>query len=130
MTLRRVALIDDDSDIRRLGELALKNVGGWECVLLESAEAARSTLTGGPSGDLGTRVDVVLLDVRLGDADGVTLLGELRAAGLATPVIFLTGCVTDQDRARYDASGALGVIAKPFDPMSLAQHVRRLWAKR
>ena len=117
--IHHVALIDDDADVRTLGGLALRNVGGWECTLFASGEEARVGLP-------RLSVDVVLLDVMLGQEDGVALLAQFRTAGLDVPVIFLTGRILPDDVLRYEQSGALGVIAKPFNPLSLPEKVRSL----
>ena len=120
MTIHRVALVDDDSDIRALGSLSLRNVGGGECVLFGSAAEVHAGLR-------QAAADVVLLDVTLGDADGVAVLAELRASGFDTPVIFVTGSIQQADMARYGSSGVLGVIAKPFNPLTLAAQVQQLF---
>jgi two-component system OmpR family response regulator len=44
-------------------------------------------------------------------------------------VIFMTAKVQPRELAHYLALGAIGVIPKPFDPMSLADEVRQLWDK-
>jgi len=63
--------------------------------------------------------------------DGPTTLGELRKkqTTLSTPVIFMTAKVQSSEQDYYFTLGAIGVIAKPFDPMTLASQVRSLWEK-
>ena len=63
------------------------------------------------------------------DMDGPTTLKHLRQhAELAdTPVIFMTAKVQDNEIDYYRSLGAIGYIAKPFDPMTLAAQVRQLW---
>jgi CheY-like chemotaxis protein len=60
------------------------------------------------------------------DPDGLETLSRLRddprTAGI--PVIFLTGLAeTEEQRAKLSALGAAGVLAKPFDPNTLAELV-------
>jgi two-component system OmpR family response regulator len=43
------------------------------------------------------------------------------------PVIFITASVSNKDIAKYKKTGALDVIAKPFDPMTLADRVKQIW---
>src|SRR5690349_704891 len=43
------------------------------------------------------------------------------------PVIFMTAKVQAHEVDRYKVLGALGVISKPFDPMTLADLVRQIW---
>lgn len=45
-----------------------------------------------------------------------------------TPVIFMTAKVQPSEIQQYRDLGALDVIAKPFDPMMLAEQVRSIWA--
>ena len=54
--------------------------------------------------------------------DGLTLFGLLQnnAATLGIPVIFLTAKVQAMDLSAFADLGVAGVIAKPFDPLSLA----------
>jgi DNA-binding response OmpR family regulator len=42
-------------------------------------------------------------------------------------VAFVTAKVQPQEVAALKALGAMGVIAKPFDPMSLADQIRAMW---
>jgi two-component system OmpR family response regulator len=63
--------------------------------------------------------------------DGPTTLSELRKLpGTAnTPVIFMTAKVQAAELDFYTSLGAIGVIAKPFDPMELSAQVKTLWNK-
>jgi two-component system, OmpR family, response regulator len=77
----------------------------------------------------GFPADVMLLDVMMPELDGPATLTRLRELPLAAdvPVIFMTAKAQATEIAWYKSLGALGVIDKPFDPMLLAQQVRRLW---
>jgi CheY-like chemotaxis protein len=69
--------------------------------------------------------DAILLDVMMPDMDGVTLFGLLQnnVATRMIPVIFLTAKVQAIDLSAFADLGVAGVIAKPFDPLQLAQQV-------
>ena len=75
------------------------------------------------------RPDLILLDVMMPGMDGPTTLKALRALpALATvPVAFMTAKVQPAEVAQYKTLGALDVIPKPFDPMTLASQVRAIW---
>jgi CheY-like chemotaxis protein len=121
MTIRKVLLVDDEDDIRTIGQLSLSRVGGWQTVLASSgAEAVSKAAAEGP--------DLILLDVMMPGMDGPTTLGKLRAqeATAKTPVIFMTAKIQKQEVARYLELGAVGVIGKPFDPMTLPAEIKRL----
>ncbi|MBZ4399021.1 response regulator [Myxococcus sp. MISCRS1] len=120
-TLRKVMLVDDEEDIRAIGRLSLSRVGKWDTVLAASgAEALSKAAEELP--------DLILLDVMMPGMDGPTTFGELRkqAATSSTPIIFMTAKVQKQEVERYLGLGAVGVISKPFDPMTLPKEIRKL----
>jgi two-component system OmpR family response regulator len=113
---RRVLLVDDDDSIREIARLSLERVGDWEVVPAASGqEAVEAAAARGP-------FSLVLLDVMMPGLDGPTTMARLRTGPLPTevPVVFLTAKLQPTDRERLRALGAVGVIAKPFDPMTLA----------
>jgi CheY-like chemotaxis protein len=118
----RLLLVDDDDSIREIARLSLERVGDWEVVAVAGgAEAVEIA-----AGDGG--FDLVVLDVMMPGIDGPTTLARLRAGPLAAavPVIFLTAKLQPADRERLRALGAAGVIAKPFDPMTLPGEIERI----
>ncbi len=70
--------------------------------------------------------DVVVLDLSLPGRDGLQVLAEARAAGLATPVLILTARSTVGDRVLGLNTGADDYLAKPFDLDELEARVRAL----
>jgi two-component system OmpR family response regulator len=121
MIIRKVLLVDDEEDIRTIGQICLSRVGGWETILAASGEEALRLA-------VSERPDVVLLDVMMPGMDGPTVLATLRANPLTAtiPVVFLTAKVQRGDLGHYVALGARGAIPKPFDPMRLPHEVRRI----
>ena len=121
MTIRKVLLVDDEDDIRTIGQVSLSRVGGWQTVLASSGADALAKAA-------AERPDLILLDVMMPGMDGPTTLARLRAqeATAATPVIFMTAKIQKQEVARYLELGAVGVIGKPFDPMTLPAEIKRL----
>ena len=121
MPIQKVLLVDDEDDIRTIGQLSLARVGGWQCALAAGGQAALELAQ-------SFRPDLVLLDVMMPGMDGPSTLAALRAqeATRDVPVIFMTAKVQKHEVARYLELGALGVISKPFDPMSLPADIRRL----
>jgi len=121
--IHKVMLVDDEEDIRTIGQLSLGRVGGWQTVMAASGAEA---LTKGAA----EQPDLILLDVMMPDLDGPTTFGLLRAqdATAKIPIIFMTAKVQKHEVARYMELGAVGVIHKPFDPMALPSEIRRLLA--
>jgi two-component system OmpR family response regulator len=124
-TLKRILYVEDESDIRMVGKMALEAVGGFEVVACESGAEA---LAKAPS----AKADLLLLDVMMPGMDGPTTLRALREtfAIADTPVIFMTAKVQPQEVAQYRALGAIDVIAKPFDPMQVSAQIHRIWSAR
>jgi CheY-like chemotaxis protein len=114
-------VVDDDETIREVAQMALELVGGWRVTTASNgAEAVELARTDRP--------DVVLLDVMLPRVDGPAILKMLRAetGTRDIPVIYLTAKATAGREEEWPLNGATGVIAKPFDPMTLADDVARL----
>jgi CheY-like chemotaxis protein len=123
--LKRILCVEDEPDIQTVARIALQDVGGFEVRVCSSGQEA---LAQAPA----FHPDLILLDVMMPEMDGPTTLRALRAcADTATiPVIFLTAKVQPQEVAQFKALGALDVIAKPFDPMTLPDAVRGIWNRR
>ena len=70
--------------------------------------------------------DVILMDAVMPVMDGPEILAglrrDMRTAGI--PVVFMTARAQVSEVERFLALGAVGVIAKPFDPLTLAKSVR------
>lgn len=120
--IRTVLLVDDDPDIRFIAEMSLGRVGGWEVTSACSGAEALAHLTD------GGRPDVILLDMRMPEMDGVEVMAAIRAlpGHEDAAVIFLTGKTRDREQERCLDLGALGLIEKPFDPMTLPALVREI----
>ncbi len=123
--IERILIVDDEEDIRLVSQLAARRVGGWEALAASSGEEAIRVA-------VRDRPDVILLDVMMPGTDGPTVLRQLRerAETASIPVIFLTAKVQAGEIERYLALGAIGVIAKPFDPMTFPDEVRRLFTEK
>ena len=122
--LNLVLYVEDDPDIQMVAQMALEVVGGLSLRACSSGpEAIAAAATYQP--------DLILLDVMMPGMDGPQTLAELRKLSNTanTPVIFMTAKVQAAEVAHYRTLGAIGVVAKPFDPMQLAQQVRQLWAQ-
>jgi CheY-like chemotaxis protein len=119
---RRLLLVDDAQDIRAIACLSLERIGDWTVVPVASGQAALDAV----KGDL--TFDAVLLDVMMPGMDGPTTLTGLREGGFpaSVPVVFLTAKAQTAERHRLISLGASGVIAKPFDPVTLPEELEQL----
>lgn len=116
----RVLYAEDDPDIRAITEIALEDEG-FDLIPCDSGEMLLSLA---PS----ENPDLVLLDVMMPGMDGPNTLIQLRKIPhyIELPAIFMTAKIRTDEVEEYKAKGAIGVIAKPFDPMTLAEQIRHL----
>lgn len=122
--LKKILYVEDEPDIQMIARVALENVGGFELLVCSSgAEAVEKATAFGP--------DLLLLDVMMPGMDGPTTLQELRKLPqlAKTPVMFMTAKVQPQEVEFLKSLNVADVIAKPFDPMGLANNIRDSWAK-
>jgi two-component system, OmpR family, response regulator len=122
--LTRILYVEDDDDIRTVAEMALEAVGGF--TLAACASGPEALVRAGAFDP-----QLILLDVMMPGMDGPATLAELRRRdGLErTPVVFMTAKVQPEEVRSYLALGAVDVISKPFDPMTLADRLRDIWAR-
>ena len=119
--MTRILYVDDEADIREVAQMSLE---------LDPAFEVRTCASGaeGIAEASAWRPDLILLDVMMPGMDGPTTFTRLQEQSetAAIPVVFITARTQAQDVARFHALGARGVIAKPFDPMTLTAQVRDL----
>ncbi len=117
---KRILLVDDDPSI-------LEGVGdrlrSWELEVREASTAAACYTA------LREEVpDLILLDIRLPDGDGLDILTDLRAQYPALPVLMISSIRgADQESLRR---GAQGFLAKPFKMEDLKKAVFRAMGER
>ena len=120
--LQRIMSVEDDEDIRVLVNLALEMVGGFELESCASGQEALQRIT-------AFEPDLLLLDSVMPEMDGAQTLAAIRdLPGMANvPAVFMTAKTQDSDRQAFLSLGALEVLPKPFDPMTLSDEVRKIW---
>ena len=121
--LERILHVEDEDGIREVAKLALETVGG---LAVASCSGGEEALARAPD----FKPDLVLLDVMMPDMDGPATLEALRTLpGFADiPVIFMTAKVMAEEISRFKDLGAVDVIEKPFDPMTLADRIKGIWS--
>ncbi|MFD9890159.1 response regulator transcription factor [Amycolatopsis sp. NPDC059027] len=117
----RVVVVDDEALVRAGLELILNAAGDVRVVATAAGAEAMAVIA-------EHRPDVVLLDIRMPDVDGLTLLRQLRETIPRTAVAMLTTFGSDSYVVKALRSGAAGFILKDTRPDQLAQLVRTLAA--
>ena len=118
MSAPRILVIDDEPNVLRIAERVLRKEGFFVC--------------GTPSGQQGLRLiadepwDLVLLDIRLPDGNGIEILSAIQQAASDTAVIMVTGHATIEMTIDALKSGARDFLLKPFGPQDLLASVHRV----
>lgn len=122
--LERILYVEDDPDIRAVGTFALEGVGGFT---VRACGSGAEAVAAAPA----FRPQLVLLDVMMPEMDGPATLRALRGieATAATPAMFMTAKAQPTEIALYLEMGAIEVIRKPFDPMTLGASLRTIWER-
>ena len=114
----KVLYVEDEPDIRMVGKRSMASIGKFEVKECASGDEAIKAV-----GEFTP--DVIVLDVMMPFMNGPEVMKELRKLPVTmnTPVIFMTAKVQTSEINEYMAMGAIGVIAKPFEPMTLAKQI-------
>ena len=122
--LERILYVEDEPDIQVVARLALEMLGGFKVEICNSGNEALSRAP-------DFQPQLILLDVMMPGIDGPGTLMMLRNLPqfAVTPVIFMTAKVQPGEVAYFKGLGAVDVIPKPFDPMTLAGKVQEIWER-
>jgi DNA-binding response OmpR family regulator len=115
MSLGRILVVDDDSEVRQLLRDFLSD-RGYDVVVAENGLEALSTLD-------TQRPDLVLLDVAMPEMDGLETLKRMVMLDPPVPVIMVTANADISLTSKLLAIGAVDYIPKPFDLDYLDQAV-------
>lgn len=120
--LKRISYTDDEPDIRAIAQIALEDVGGFELQVCANGQQAVDTIP-------VYQPDLILLDMMMPGMDGIETFNALKAIPSIAdiPIIFMTAKVQSHEVASYMELGAVGVIPKPFDAITLAQEIKEIW---
>lgn len=120
--LTKILYAEDEEDIREIAVLAIEAIGGFEVAACQcGAEVLGLARKFQPQ--------LILLDVMMPVMDGPTTLIALKQDPQLKqiPVIFLTAKIMNEEISRFKTMGAIDIIAKPFDPMTLASQIQTIW---
>ncbi|MBV8470228.1 MAG: sigma-54-dependent Fis family transcriptional regulator [Burkholderiaceae bacterium] len=122
----KVLIVEDDPDVA-LGCAQALQLEGWQAECVGSAEAASKHLNLGPGSDFP---GILVSDIRLPGADGMSLLRETLARDPELPIVLITGHGDVNLAVQAMKDGAYDFLPKPFAPEHLVAVVRRALDKR
>ena len=120
MPIPRILVVDDDPDMRQMMTQFLRQNGSIALPAASESEV-RAQLEGG-------RIDLILLDVMLGDENGLEICNRLRREQ-EVPIIMVSALSADHQRMEGYAVGADDYIAKPFNPALLLARVKAVLSR-
>lgn len=123
--LNKVLYVEDEPDIQTVALMALETIGEFT---VKACSSGQEAVEAAPAFE----PDLVILDVMMPGMDGPATMEALRKLPVTAdvPMIFMTAKVQSHEVERYRAMGAADVIAKPFDPITLADQVRAIWEQQ
>ncbi|PTG43441.1 response regulator, partial [Staphylococcus chromogenes] len=120
MSVKRILVVDNEPKMRRILELALKDMGHH----VEQAADGEDALAEIERGVF----DLILTDLRMPRMDGIGLLNTLRDRKVEVPVIVLTAYGTIETAVTAMKLGAVDYIIRPFEMETLELAVSRVLA--
>ena len=108
MSTPKILVVDDDKNLLELAKTRL-TASNYDVIVAagydEALEAANAQ-----------NFDLAIVDLRLADVDGMTLMEKLHALYPDIPVIILTGHASVEGAVEAMKRGAYTYLTKPFDP--------------
>ncbi len=120
--LTKILYAEDEADIREIAVLAIEAIGGFEIATCSSGAEVLALAN-------EFQPQLILLDVMMPIMDGPTTLQALKQDLQLKdiPVIFLTAKIMTEEINHFKQMGAIDIIAKPFDPMTLSAQIQEIW---
>jgi DNA-binding NtrC family response regulator len=116
--MAKILVIDDEQGIRDLLD-ALLSRKGYDVVLAESGRKGLELFR-------RERPDVLVLDLKMPEMDGLTVLRQIRSLDPRMPVIILTGAGTAEAEQQVRALGVTEYVEKEFSLHLLGDALKRL----
>ncbi len=120
--LKNILYAEDEHDIRAIAQIALEDIGSFTVRYCSNGREVLEAIK-------VFMPDLLLLDVMMPIMDGPTALRELQKIERCStiPAIFMTAKIQANEIEEYKSLGAIEVIVKPFDPMTLAESIKKAW---
>ena len=117
MTIYKILIVEDDLDMQEMMVTFLQKSGYMVTAAKSASELSKEINS--------QRIDLILLDVMLGDENGISICREIRETN-NIPIIIVSALSADQDRLSGFEVGADDYIVKPFNPQILLAKVKAI----
>ena len=116
--MAKILVIDDDQGILRLLDTLLRRKG-YDVVLAESGRKGLELFR-------REHPDVIVLDLKMPEMDGLTVLQQVRGLNFGQPVIIFTGASTPETEQQVRALGVTEIVGKEVSLDRLEDSLKRL----
>ena len=117
MSVPKILIVEDDLDMQEM-MVSFMQKNGFMVIAANNADELTEKLK-------SRRIDLILLDVMLGDENGISICREIRETN-NIPIIIVSALSADQDRLSGFEVGADDYIVKPFNPQILLAKVKAI----
>ena len=117
MEKTKVLFVDDDIALGQVVILALRALG-------YAAEYC-TTLVGIQGVVQEMQPDIMVLDVEIGEKNGIDAVAELKLTAPDTPILFVSSHIAGSEVARALDAGGIAYLRKPFEMEELVAYIRR-----
>lgn len=120
--VQKILVVDDDENFLELVRIRLE-ISGYEVITAADGDEALEKTT-------QELPDLAIVDLRLGQTDGISLMGQLHAINPYLPIIILTAHGSIESAVDAVKKGAYNFLNKPFDPEELLLQVEKALENR
>lgn len=120
--LNKILYAEDQKDIQIVAKYALESIACFDLKICNNGQEALDAIH-------EFSPDLLLLDVMMPVMDGLTVLKNIKQQNELNniPIIFMTAKILPNEVSELMDLGAVGVITKPFDPMTLGDEIRDIY---
>lgn len=120
--LKKILYAEDEPDVQTVVEMTIQAMSDYEIKICNNGKKLLDCVE-------DYNPNLILLDVMMPEMDGPTTFKNLQQNKNTKdiPVIFMTAKAQVHEVEKFKEIGALGVITKPFDPMSLCNEILEIW---
>lgn len=120
----KILYAEDEPDVQTIVEISVWSTSDYELKVCKNGKLLLECVE-------DYNPDLILLDVMMPEMDGPTTFQnlQLNEKTKGIPVIFITAKAQVHEVKLFKETGVIGVITKPFDPITLCSTIKELWDK-
>jgi len=120
--LKKILYAEDEPDVQTIVQMVIEAMSDYEIKISNNGKLLLDCVE-------DYNLDLILLDVMMPEMDGPTTYEnlQLNEKTKKIPVIFMTAKAQVHEVQLFKESGVIGVITKPFDPVTLCSELQKIW---